>query len=156
MRVFLIIFSFINAFLYFMFYAFFDSIMNLTGGLSISPDIVAFLKLLILIVFGFLIGLVVSLLLKLNIEKSFFDYKTALIAGIFPFIFLILSIGSITNFIVANILQSNRQLTELLFYFLSRQIIFSLWFGFAIGVSVRIAFKKKIKHEITYNLNNIE
>lgn len=156
MRVFLIIFSFINAFLYFMFYAFFDSIMNLTGGLSISPDIVAFLKLVILIVFGFLIGLVVSLLLKLNIEKSFFDYKTALIAGIFPFIFLILSIGSITNFIADNILQSNRQLTELLFYFLSRQIIFSLWFGFAIGVSVRITFKKKIKHEITYNLNNIE
>lgn len=152
MRVFLIFFSFLNALLYFMLYAFYDSIIILIGGLSAPEWFLLFLKILILIIFGFLIGLVVSLMLKINRKETHFDYRTAITVGIFPFIFLILSNNSIINFISIHIFNSSRQISELLFYFLSRQIIFAVWLGFAIGVSVQISFKKKLKHEIVYNL----
>ncbi len=155
MRIFLIIFSFINALLYFILYAFLDSILNLIGGVSVTADIISLLKLLILIIFGFLIGLVASLFLRKNQEKSFFDYKSALTIGLIPFIFLILSLGKIPNFISVNILNSNKQLSELLFYFLSRQIIFSIWLGFGLGISASIAFNIKIrlKHEAKQEYN---
>ncbi len=152
MRVFLIIFSFINAFLYLVFYAYYDNILNVFGSSNTSAGWLVFLKIVILVVIGFLIGLIVSLLLKLNISRSFFDWRLLLIVGIVPFIFLILSQGGITNFIVIKFFNANRQISELLFYFFSRQIVWSLWFGFSIGASVRIAFKKKLKHEAIYNL----
>jgi len=152
MRIFLIIFSFINAFLYLVFYAYYDNILDVFGSSNTSAGWLVFLKIVILIIIGFLIGLMVSLLLKLNINRSFFDWRVLLIIGILPFLFLILSQGGITNFIVIKFFNANRQISELLFYFFSRQIIWSLWFGFSIGASVRIAFKNKLKHEAAYNL----
>lgn len=150
MRVFLIIFSFINALLYFLIYAFYENIMGILGNIDVSAGALGFLKNVILVILGFLIGLIVSLLIKIQIDKSFFDYRIALIVGILPFIFLIFSQGSIMSFIATKIFNSNRQISELLFYFLSRQIVWSLWLGFAIGASVRLAFKKKLKHEMYY------
>jgi len=153
MRVFLIIFSFINALLYFLVYAYYENIMGILGNVDVVAGALGFLKILVLVIFGFLIGLIVSLLIKIKIDKSFFDYRIALIVGIFPFLFLILSQGSILSFITTNIFNSNRQISELLFYFLSRQIVWALMLGFAIGASVRIAFKKKLKHEINYAID---
>ncbi|MCL4376995.1 MAG: hypothetical protein M1409_01235 [Actinobacteria bacterium] len=111
-----------------------------------------FLKIVILIIIGFLISLIVLLFLRINLEKSFFDYKLFLIAGILPFIFLILSQGSITDFVIMKFFHASKQASEMAFYFFSRQIIWSLWLGFAAGASVRIAFKKKLKHGINYYL----
>lgn len=152
MKVFLIIFSFINAFLYLLFYAYYDNILNVFGSSNTSAGWLAFLKIVILVVIGFLIGLIVSLLLKLNISSSFFDWRLLLIVGILPFIFLILSQGNAISFIITKIFSGNRNLSELVFYFFSRQIVWSLWFGFSIGASVRIVFKKKLKHEAIYKL----
>jgi len=146
MRIFLIIFSFVNAFLYFLVYAYFENILVLFGSVSITGGLLGFVKIMLLIIISFLIGLIVSLLLRGKIKKSYFDYRIALIVGILPFIFLILSQGSIINIIVTGIFSSNRQISELIFYFFSRQIVWAMWFGFAIGASVRIAFNKKIKH----------
>ncbi|MBM3708572.1 MAG: hypothetical protein FJW69_09620, partial [Actinobacteria bacterium] len=99
MRVFLIIFSFINALLYFLIYAFYENIMGILGNIDVTAGALGFLKILVLVIFGFLIGLIVSLLTKIKIDKSFFDYRIALIVGIFPFLFLIFSQGSILSFI---------------------------------------------------------
>jgi ABC-type methionine transport system permease subunit len=137
-----------------MLYAFFDSIINLTGGVDASRGLMVFLKVAILVVFGFLIGLIISILQRIYAERSFFEYRIALISGIIPFILLILSNTSITNFIAEHMLGSNRQLSEMLFYFLSRQVIFAVWLGFSIGVSVRVAFRKRLMHEKVYNLEN--
>ena len=137
---------------YLLVYAYFENIMGLFGNVNVSGGWLSFLKILDLTVVGFLIGLIVSMLLRLSIVKSFFDYRMLLIVGILPFIFLILSQGGITNFFIVKLFNSSKQISEAAFYFFSRQIIWSMWFGFAIGVSVRLAFKKKLKHEITYRL----
>ena len=155
MRIFLIIFSFINAFLYFLVYAYYDNILALFGSVNVTSGFLSFIKLLVLIIFAFLIGLIVSLLIGTRTEKSFFDYRVALIVGILPLIFLILSQGSITSFITVRIFGSNRQISELIFYFLSRQIVWAMWLGFAIGVSVRVAFKKRLKHALPYEIESV-
>ena len=137
---------------YLLVYAYFENIMGLFGNVNVAGGWLTFLKILDLIIVGFLIGLIVSMLLRLSIVKSFFDYRMLLIVGILPFIFLILSQGQVTNFFIVKLFNSSRQISEAAFYFFSRQIIWSMWFGFAIGVSIRLAFKKKLKHEITYTL----
>lgn len=152
MRIFLIVTAFINTMLYLFVYAYFENIMGLFGNVNVAGGWLTFLKILDLVIVGFLIGLIVALLLRLSIEKSFFDFRMLLIVGILPFIFLILSQGGITNFFIAKLFNSNRQISEAAFYFFSRQIIWSMWLGFAIGVSVRLGFKKKLTHEITYRL----
>ncbi|MBM3705967.1 MAG: hypothetical protein FJW66_05520 [Actinobacteria bacterium] len=152
MRVFLIIFSFINAFLYFLVYAYYENFLSLLGNLDVTGGLLSFLKIFILVVVSFLIGLIVSLMIKIKIDKSFFDYRIALAVGLLPLIFLILSQGSITNFIIVRLFNSDRQISELVFYFFSRQVVWAMCLGFAIGASVRIAFKKKLKHETAYML----
>jgi hypothetical protein len=152
MRIFLIVIAFINTMLYLFVYAYFENIMGLFGNVNVAGGWLSFLKILDLVIVGFLIGLIVAILLRLRIEKSFFDYRMLLIVGILPFIFLILSGGQVTNFFIAKLFNSSRQISEAAFYFFSRQIIWAIWFGFAIGVSIRLSFKKKLKHEITYRL----
>ena len=152
MRLFLIIMSFITVFLYFLIYALYDNILAVFGQLDVTGAFLSFLKIFILVIVGFLIGLIVILLLKISYEKSRFDYRFALIVGILPFIFLILSQGAITNFIIVKVFNSNRQISEFVFYFLSRQIVWAMWLGFALGTSVRLDFKPKLKHELNYKM----
>ena len=61
----------------------------------------------------------------------------------FPFFCLVLSQGSITNFIITRFFNSSIYLNELVFYLFSRQTMWSLWLGFAIGSSVRFSFLRK-------------
>ena len=152
MRIFLLIISFINTVLYILVYAYYDYILNLFGELQLSAGFLNFIKLLTLIIIGFCIGLNVSLLLSLNIGKSFFDIKSFVIIGFMPAVCLLLSEGAITNFIITRFFGSDKELTELIFYLFSRQIIWTLWFGFSIGSSVRINFRKRLKHEVSYKV----
>lgn len=152
MRIFLIVTAFVNTIFYLLVYAYYENIMGLFGNVNVAGGWLSFLKILDLVIVGFLIGLIVSMLLRLRIEKSFFDYRMLLIVGILPFIFLILSPGQVTNFFIVKLFNSSRQISEAAFYFFSRQTIWAIWFGFAIGVSVRLSFKKKLKHEMTYIL----
>ena len=156
MKNFLLIFSFINAILYILVYSYYDYILGLFGEISISAGFLSFLKILILIIVGFLIGLIAALLLNLNIDRSYYDYKALIIIGIIPFICLILSEGTITNFFIIKFLNSSRQVSELVFYLFSRQIIWTLWLGFSIGSSIRLSFKRKIsKHEVRYKVKSL-
>jgi len=156
MRVFLIIFSFINAFLYFLLYAYYDNILALFGSSGITSGFLGFLKTLILLVVSFLIGLIVSLLIRMQVTESFFDLRLALIVGIIPFIFLILSQAGVSNFILTKIFSASSKVSDFIFYFLSRQIVWTMWLGFALGASVSIAFKKRLKHEASFSLEDNE
>ncbi len=152
MRVFLLIISFINTVLYILVYAYYDNILNLFNTVVLPVGLLNFIKLLTLVIVGFCIGLNVSLLLRLNINKSFFDIRTLIVVGFIPAFCLLLSEGTITNFIIAKFFGSNKRLTELVFYLFSRQIIWTLWLGFSIGSSVRINFIRKLKHVASYNI----
>jgi len=156
MRVFLIIFSFINAFLYFLLYAYYDNILGLFGSTGVASGFLVFLKTLILLVVSFLIGLIVSLLTRMKVARSFFDLRLALIVGIIPFIFLILSQPGVSNLMLAKIINPGGAAGDFVFYFLSRQIVWTMWLGFAIGASVRIAFRRKLRHEVSFSLENNE
>ena len=147
MRYFLITFSFINTLFYILIYAYYDNILGFFGVEDISSAVLNFIKLLVLLIIGFCIGINVMLLLRLKLERSLFSFKNLVLIGIIPFFCLILSQGSITSFIITRFFNSSIQLNELVFYLFSRQTIWSLWLGFAIGSSVRFSFfRKKHKH----------
>ena len=156
MRLFLVIMSFITAFLYFLIYALYDYILAVFGSFKVAGALSSFLKIFVLVIVSFLIGLIVIMLLKIRYEKSHFDYRFALIVGILPFIFLILSQGAVTNFIIVKVFNSNRQISEFVFYFLSRQIVWAMWLGFALGTSVRLAFKRRLKHDLSYKMEQAQ
>ncbi|MDD3628545.1 MAG: hypothetical protein RBR58_02900 [Candidatus Humimicrobiaceae bacterium] len=142
MRNFLTVFSFINAILYAVIYSYFDNIIETLGVANLSPVVSNNIKLVALLITGFCAGMLVMLILKLKIKKSFFSFKNLVIVGIFPFICLILSEGTITSFIVTRFFHSSEKVSELLFYLFSRQAIWSLWLGFAIGSSIRFHFPR--------------
>jgi len=156
MRLFLVIMSFITAFLYFLIYALYDNILAVFGSFNVAGALSSFLKIFVLVIVSFLIGLIVIMLLKIRYEKSHFDYRFALIVGILPFIFLILSQGAVTNFIIVKVFNSNRQISEFVFYFLSRQIVWAMWLGFALGTSVHLAFKRRLKHDLSYKMEQAQ
>jgi hypothetical protein len=118
-------------------------------ALTMSGGAITTIKIIFLIATGFCLGIVISILRGYDGMKSVFDYRAFLIIGILPFILLILSGGQITNFIITNFLGGNKQISELAFYLFSRDIIWAVWFGISIGVSVKLRFKKQRQLRIT-------
>lgn len=153
MRIFLIVFSFINTVFYVLIYSYFDNILNLFGGVDLSSTVINYIKLSALLIVGFCIGVNVMLMIRLKINKSLFSFKNLILVGIIPFICLILSEGTITSFIITKFFNSSEKLSELVFYLFSRQTIWSLWLGLAIGSSIRFGFfRRKYKH-LSVNIN---
>ncbi len=147
MRIFLIIFSFVNTLFYILIYSYFDNILGFFSAISLPSTVSNYVKLLMLLIIGFCIGLTVMLMLNLRLGRSSFSFKNLLLIGTVPFIFLILSEGTITNFIVTSLFNSSKTISELIFYLFSRQTIWCLWLGFAIGTSIRVSFsKREYKH----------
>ena len=134
-------------------YSYFDNVLEILGIVSLSPAAANYIKLAALLIVGFCVGVNVMLILRLKIKRSLFSFRNLVIIGIFPFICLILSEGAITSFIINKFFNSSEKLSELLFYFLSRQAIWSLWLGFAIGSSIRFSFSRiQYKHTSVENL----
>ena len=151
MRIFLIVVSFINTLFYVLIYAYYDTILDMVGSTSISAGAQNFFKVLVLIIAGFCIGLLTLLYLNLKMRRSYFEVKNLLLIGIVPFLLLIFSAGPINSFIVSRFFSERESIQELIFYLFSRQVLWSIWFGFAIGTSVRIDFKKgRHKHAVSY------
>ena len=142
MRIFLIIVSFINSLLYIAVYAYFDTIIGFIGS-SISGGVQSFLKILVLLIAGFCIGLIPMLILSPGMRRNRIDIKSLILVGIVPFLLLIFSPGPVMDFIASKIFSGNEAIKELLFYLLSRQVLWSVWLGFAIGTATRISFKKR-------------
>ena len=91
------------------------------------------------------------LILSPGMRRNRVDIKNLILVGIVPFILLVLSPGPVMDFIVSRIFAGNENIKELLFYLLSRQTLWSVWLGFALGTSVRISFKKsRPRHKIDH------
>ena len=150
LRIFLIIVSFVNSLLYFAVYAYFDTIIGFIGT-SISGGSQSFLKILVLVIAGFCIGLIPMLILSPGMRRNRIDVKSLILVGIIPFILLVLSPGPVIDFIATRIFSGNENIKELLFYLLSRQSLWAVWLGFAVGTSARISFRKRHpRHEVNY------
>jgi hypothetical protein len=95
------------------------------------------------------------LLLDLKINRSCFSFKNLLLIGIVPFILLILSQSFISGFIISRLFSGSEKIQELVFYLLSRDVLWSVWSGFALGTSIRPVFGKVMhKHAVTYILRD--
>jgi hypothetical protein len=142
MRIFLIAVSFVNSLLYILVYSYYNNIMDILG-ITFSAGAQSFFKILLLVIAGFCIGLIPMLLLSPGMKRSRFDIKNFALIGIVPLIFLLLSPGQVTDFIASAVSGNNEKIREAVFYLLSRQAIWSVWTGFALGTSVKICFRKK-------------
>ncbi|MCJ7472429.1 MAG: hypothetical protein MUP02_06460 [Actinobacteria bacterium] len=155
MRIFLIVISFINTLLYVLIYAYYDNVLDMLGATAISADLQNLLRTLVLIIAGFCIGITVMLLLDLKINRSCFSFKNLLLIGIVPFILLILSQGFVSGLIISRLFSGSEKIQELVFYLLSRNVLWSVWSGFALGTSIRPVFRKvRHKHTVTYILRD--
>ncbi len=155
MRIFLIIISFVNTLFYVLIYAYYDNILKILGTTFLSAGFQNFFKDLVLMIIGFCIGLMAIMFLKPKIDRSYFDVKNLMLLGIVPFFLLLLSRGAVTNFIISRFFSENTSIQEMIFYLFSRQVLWSLWFGFAIGTSIRPNFtQSRRKHAVRYTLSD--
>ncbi len=152
MRIFLIIISFINTLFYVLIYAYYDNVLEMLGATAISAGLQNTLKTFVLIAAGFCIGIMV-MLLSPGSDKSRFEIKNLLLIGMVPFILLVLSLGPVSSLIISRFFSGSEKMQELVFYLLSRNVLWSVWSGFALGTSVRPCFRKRRhKHAVTYVL----
>ncbi len=151
MRLVLIIFSFINIALYYTAYAYFDNIISALAVYNLPVSLLNFLKFIIILILGFMIGFLIVISMKRGWRKNYFDIKTFLLAGCIPAVALLLYKTGFVNMIVSRLFNSNLTVSELAFYFFSRETIWTIWLGVAIGASVRLKFKsspRKFKHQV--------
>lgn len=152
MRLFIKIFSFINIILYYAAYAYFDNIISALAHYNLSTPFLDFLRFIIVFILGFMIGLLIIINMKPEVSMNYFDIRTFLIAGSIPAVALILYKSGLVNLAVDRLFNSNLTVSELAFYFFSRETVWAIWLGFAAGASVRLGFKtrgKKFKHQVS-------
>ncbi len=149
MRFILIIISFVNIFLYYTAYAYFDNILIVLAKYELSVGFLTFLKYFIIFVLGFLIGFLIILSMRLRVSMNYFDLKVFLMVGLIPVLAIILSYSGLVSFLVNTFFKSNGTINELYYYFFSRTDIWSLWLGVATGSSIRLKLlqKRKYKHQ---------
>jgi len=156
MRFILIITSFVNIFLYYTAYAYFDNILIALARYELSVGFLTFLKYFIIFVLGFLIGFLIILSMRMRVSMNYFDLKgflmvglIPLMVGLIPVLAIILSYSGLVSFLVNTFFKSNSTINELYYYFFSRTDIWSLWLGVATGSSIRLKLlqKRKYKHQ---------
>ena len=149
MRIILIIISFINIFLYYAAYAYFDNILTILARYELPVGFLTFIKYFIIFVLGFLIGFLIILGMRQKAGKNYFDLKVFLLVGLIPTLAIIFSYSGLISLIVDTIFKSNETINELYYYFFSRTDIWSLWLGIATGSSIRVKMLmgKKYKHQ---------
>ncbi len=150
MRIFLIIFSFVNVIVYYTAFAYFDNILNALAIYNISPGVLNFIRYFIVFVVGFMIGLLIILTMKPKVKSNYFDIRVFLTVGFIPALALILNGSGAISLILTRFFSSNLTVSDLVYYFFFNNSIWSLWLGIAMGSSVRLKFQpryKKFKHE---------
>jgi hypothetical protein len=151
MRLFLIIFSYINVILYYIAFAYFDNIIGELASYNLSAGFLGFLRFIIILILGFMIGFLISISMRPLEKKNYFNIKTFLISGFMPAMALLMYKTGLVNIIVAKLFNSNLTISELAFYFFSREAIWTIWLGVSIGASVRLKFgspDKRFKHQV--------
>jgi len=151
MRFFLVIFSFVNIILYYTAYAYFDNITDALAVYNLPVSFLNFLRFIIVFILGFVIGLLIIISMKRGEKRNYFDIKTFLIVGCIPAISLMLYKTGMVNLVVTRLFNSSLTISELAFYFFSRETVWTIWLGISMGASVRLKLKppgKKFKHQI--------
>ena len=151
MKFFLIAASFVNIILYYTAFAYFDNIIDALAVYNLSVSFLNFLRLFIVFILGFMIGFLIAISMKSVVNINYFDIRVFLIAGFIPAMALIFYNTGAVNLVVTKFFNSNLKVSELVFYFFSRDIIWTIWLGISAGASVRLKFKssgKKFKHQI--------
>ena len=146
----LIVFCFINIFLYYTAYAYFDNILTALARFELPVGLLTFLKYFIIFILGFLIGLLIILSMRLKVSMNYFDLKVMVLAGLVPALAIIFSYSGLAGFIIRSLFSGNETVNELYYYFFSRTDIWALWLGVATGASIRLRLmqrKKKFKHQ---------
>jgi len=151
MRLFLTGASFINIILYYTAFAYFDNIMAALAGYNLPVGFLNFLRFFIVFILGFMIGFLIAVSTKSRVNMNYFDIRVFLIVGCIPALALILYNTGAVNLVVTKFFNSNSTISELVFYFFSRETVWALWLGISIGASVRLRFrslKKRFKHQV--------
>ena len=155
MRIFLIVFSFINVILYYTAFAYFDNILAALTVYNINPGFLNFLRYFIVFIVGFMIGLLIILTMKPKAKMNYFDIKVFLIVGFIPALALILNGTGIISLILTKFFSSNLTASDLVYYFFFNNSIWSLWLGISMGSSIRLKFTvkyKRFKHEARHQV----
>jgi hypothetical protein len=145
MRALLIVFCFINIFLYYAAYAYFDNILAALARYELPVGFLTFIKYFIIFILGFLIGLLIILSMRLKVSMNYFDVKVLVLAGLLPALAIILSYSGLAGFLVRSFFSGNETVNELYYYFFSRTDIWALWLGVATGASIRLRLMQQIK-----------
>ncbi|MEA2016413.1 MAG: hypothetical protein U9O59_06910 [Actinomycetota bacterium] len=151
MRLILIIFSFANIVLYYTAYAYFDNIISALAVYNLPAGLLNFLKFFILLVLGFMIGFLIVVSIKQGWCRNYFDLKAFLLVGCIPAVALLFYKTGLVNMVVSRLFNSDLTVSELAFYFFSRETIWAIWLGISIGASLRLKFRpsqRKFKHQI--------
>lgn len=151
MRFFLIAFSFVNIILYYTAFAYFDNIISALASYNLPVGFLNFLRFFIVFVLGFMIGFLIAISMKPKVNMNFFDLRVFLMVGFIPSLALILSNTGMVNLVVTKFFNSNLTVSELAYYFFSRNTVWTLWLGISMGASIRLRFepmKKRFKHQI--------
>jgi hypothetical protein len=151
MRFFLIAFSFVNIILYYTAFAYFDNIIDALAVYNLPVSFLNTLRFFIVFILGFMIGFLIVISMKPRVNENYFDIRVFLIVGCIPALALILYNTGAVNLIVTKFFDSNLTVSELVFYFFSRDIIWTIWLGISIGASIRLRFeplKKRFKHQV--------
>ena len=150
MRPLLVVFCFVNIFLYYTAYAYFDNILAALARYALPVGFLTFLKYFIIFILGFLVGLLVILSMRLRVSSNYFDLKVLALAGFLPAFAIILSYSGLAGFMVNTFFSTNENVSEFYYYFFSRTDIWALWLGVSAGASVRLRLmqqKRRYKHQ---------
>jgi hypothetical protein len=151
MKIVLRIFSFVNIVLYYTAYAYFDNITTALAVYNLPAGFVNFLRFFVVLILGFMVGFLIIISMRQDWSRNYFDIKVFLSVGFIPAIALLLYKTGFVNIAVSRLFNSNMTVSELAFYFFSRETIWAMWLGIAIGASVRLRFKsspRKFKHQV--------
>jgi hypothetical protein len=138
MRVLLIAFSYVNLLLYLAIYGLYEMISPLIGFSSLGQGAQTFIRVALLVIAGFFIGLVASVYKKGISGPNSFDYDLFLLLGLLPFILLVLSEGSMVDLFTRVFFPSGQAVTRFFAHLFSSWPVFALWYGLSIGVSVKV------------------
>lgn len=146
MRLFLKIFSFINILLYYTAFAYFDNITGALAVYNLPAGFLNFLRFIIVFLLGFVIGFLIILSMKSGENRNYFDIKALMITGCIPAAALILYKTGLVDLAVTRLFNSDLTVSELAFYFFSRETVWAIWLGISVGASIRLKFRSTERH----------
>ena len=93
-----------------------------------------------------MIGFLIILSMKSGENRNYFDIKALLITGCIPAAALILYKTGLVDLVVTRLFNSDLTVSELAFYFFSRETVWAIWLGISVGASIRLKLRSTERH----------